>query len=58
MTVELSNTERDWVIGWTEEAILAWKNNGNAESGEARRRMIEFFENLKRKLENAEKKQR
>jgi hypothetical protein len=53
MTVEeqLTNTERDWLVGWTEEAIRAWKIHGNVESEEARLRMIEFFENLKRKLE-------
>jgi hypothetical protein len=50
MTVELTTTERDWLVGWTEEAINVWKGHGNVESEGARQTMIEFFENLKRKL--------
>lgn len=49
--IQLSNSEREWLVGWAREAINVWKLHGNVESEEARQRMIKFFENLKRKLE-------
>lgn len=48
--VLLSHTEKEWLAGWTKEAIDTWRSHGNAESEKRRREMVEFFENLKRKF--------
>jgi hypothetical protein len=50
MSESLSNTEREWITGWAQEAIDAWRSHTNAESEERRKEMVEFFENLKRKF--------